>query len=62
MSISHMSNQYARGTISATKPFIPPVDQYQKMVAEIMDRGWLTNQGPCVMELEEKLKKILNVE
>lgn len=57
-----MSNQYARGTISATKPFIPPVDQYQKMVAEIMDRGWLTNQGPCVMELEEKLKKILNVE
>lgn len=57
-----MSNQYARGTISATKPFIPPVDQYQKMVAEIMNRGWLTNQGPCVMELEEKLKKILNVD
>jgi dTDP-4-amino-4,6-dideoxygalactose transaminase len=62
MSISHMSNQYARGTISATKPFIPPVDEYQNMVAEIMNGGWLTNQGPCVVELEEKLKKMFNVE
>lgn len=57
-----MSNQYARGTISATKPFIPPIDEYQLKVAEIMNRGWLTNQGPCVLELEEKLKKLFNVD
>ena len=57
-----MSNQYNRGTISATKPFIPPIEEYQQKVAEIMHRGWLTNQGPCVLELEEKLKKLFNVE
>ena len=57
-----MSNQYARGTISATKPFIPPIDQYQQMVADIMNRGWLTNQGPCVLALEEKLKELFNVD
>jgi dTDP-4-amino-4,6-dideoxygalactose transaminase len=57
-----MSNQYNRGTISATKPFIPPIDEYQLKVADIMNRGWLTNQGPCVLELEEKLKNLFNVD
>ena len=56
-----MSNQYARQTISATKPFIPPIEEYQEKVTEILSRGWLTNQGPCVLELEEKLKSFLGV-
>lgn len=28
---------------------------------EILDRGWLTNAGPCVHELQEKLADFLNV-
>ena len=44
------------------KPFIPPIDEYQLKVADIMNRGWLTNQGPCVLELEEKLKNLFNVD
>lgn len=57
-----MPNQYSKETISATKPFIPPLEEYQEIVAEILNSGWLTNQGPCVLELEEKLKEIFDVE
>jgi dTDP-4-amino-4,6-dideoxygalactose transaminase len=57
-----MSDQYSKKIISATKPFIPPVSEYQEKVSEILNRGWLTNQGPCVEELEERLKDYLKVE
>ncbi|MFM7682952.1 MAG: DegT/DnrJ/EryC1/StrS family aminotransferase [Bacteroidota bacterium] len=57
-----MSDQYSKKIISATKPFIPPISEYQQKVSEILNRGWLTNQGPCVEELEDKLKDYLKVE
>ena len=45
--------------ITVTKPFLPPIDIYQKLVQRIWDRQWLTNNGPLVIELEEKLTQYL---
>ncbi|HYZ22925.1 MAG TPA: DegT/DnrJ/EryC1/StrS family aminotransferase [Rhodopila sp.] len=48
--------------ITVTKPFLPPLADYQKYVQAIWDRGWLTNHGPLVAELEERLREYLGVE
>lgn len=47
--------------IPVTKPFLPPIDDYTKMVRKIWERQWLTNNGPLVNELELKLKEYLRV-
>jgi len=47
--------------IPITKPFLPPKEEYQKLVEGIWDRNWLTNNGPLVNELEHKLKEYLGV-
>jgi dTDP-4-amino-4,6-dideoxygalactose transaminase len=48
--------------IPVTKPFLPPLDEYQRYVQGIWERNWLTNNGPLVLELESKLKKELQLE
>ncbi|HEY5823142.1 MAG TPA: DegT/DnrJ/EryC1/StrS family aminotransferase [Cyclobacteriaceae bacterium] len=47
--------------IQVTKPFLPPIAEYEKYVQSIWTREWLTNNGPLVNELELKLKEYLNV-
>lgn len=47
--------------INVTKPFLPPLDLYTKYMTGIWERQWLTNNGPLVQELEEKLKNYLGV-
>lgn len=47
--------------IPVTKPFLPPLEEYYKLVQSIWERQWLTNNGPLVNELELKLKEYLNV-
>ncbi len=47
--------------IHVTKTYLPPIEDYQKYVAEIWQRGQVTNNGPLVRELEEKLKEFLGV-
>lgn len=47
--------------IPVTKPFLPPIDEYNKLIEGIWERQWLTNNGPLVNELELKLKEYLNV-
>ena len=47
--------------IPVTKPFLPPIDMYNKYVEGIWERQWLTNHGPLVNELELKLKEFLGV-
>ncbi len=44
-------------TITVTKPFLPPKDEFLEQVSEIFDSGILTNQGPKVKKLEQQLKK-----
>lgn len=48
--------------IPVTKPFLPPIEEYQNLVSGIWERNWLTNNGPLVQELESKLKQYLDVE
>lgn len=47
--------------IPVTKPFLPPIDEYNKLIKGIWERQWLTNNGPLVNELELKLKEYMNV-
>lgn len=47
--------------INVTKPFLPPMEEYQAYIAGIYQRGWLTNNGPLVNELELALRDFLQV-
>ncbi|MEP1305327.1 MAG: DegT/DnrJ/EryC1/StrS family aminotransferase [Balneola sp.] len=48
--------------IPVTKPFIPPVEEYQNYLEGIWEREHLTNNGPLVQELEAKLTEYLSVQ
>lgn len=47
--------------INVTKTFFPPITEYHQQVERIWDNQWLTNRGELILELEEKLKKYLQV-
>lgn len=47
--------------INVTKTFLPPQEQYQAILKEAWDAGWMTNRGVLVKRLEEQLKQYLNV-
>lgn len=47
--------------ILVNKPFYPPEEEYIEYVRQIWKSGWLTNSGPLVAELEQKLKEFLKV-
>lgn len=47
--------------INVTRTFLPPIEEYQAYVERAWSNEWLTNRGPLVMELEEKLKNYLSV-
>jgi dTDP-4-amino-4,6-dideoxygalactose transaminase len=47
--------------IPVTKPFLPPIEEYERYVRDIWKRNWLTNNGPLVNELELRLKDYLDV-
>jgi dTDP-4-amino-4,6-dideoxygalactose transaminase len=48
--------------IPVTKPFLPPLAEYEHYVKGIWERNWLTNNGPLVNELEMKLKEFLRLD
>ncbi|MBL4586798.1 MAG: DegT/DnrJ/EryC1/StrS family aminotransferase [Flavobacteriales bacterium] len=47
--------------LNVTKSFLPPLEEYQQMVAEIWQSGQLTNFGDKTKELEKKLEEHLGV-
>lgn len=47
--------------INVTKPYLPEFEKYVSYLEGIWERRWLTNSGPLVVQLEEKLKKFLKV-
>lgn len=47
--------------ISITKSFLPSQKEYNRYLSKIWKNGWLTNNGPLLKELEERLKKYLGV-
>ena len=42
--------------IPVTKPFLPPKGEYFDLIDGIYERNWLTNDGPLVRELEQRLE------
>lgn len=48
--------------IYVTKSFMPPIEEYNKHIADIFNSGILTNQGPKVQDLQQKLSNFLSVE
>jgi len=47
--------------IPITKPFLPPIEDYQNYLNGIWSREWLTNMGPLASKLEMDLKEYLNL-
>ncbi|MGZ3861846.1 MAG: DegT/DnrJ/EryC1/StrS family aminotransferase [Bacteroidia bacterium] len=47
--------------INVTKVYLPQPKKYNRYLGQIWKRAWVTNRGPLVLELEEKLKKHLGV-
>ena len=41
-------------SISVTKSFLPPIEEYMAQVQRAYDKKWLTNRGALVLKLEEK--------
>ena len=48
--------------INVSKPFLPPIEEYNSMLQGVWKRNWLTNNGPLVNELELKLKMQLGLD
>jgi dTDP-4-amino-4,6-dideoxygalactose transaminase len=47
--------------INVTKPFLPPIEEYNEFIKGIWSRNWLTNNGPLVNELELRVKDYLGL-
>ncbi|MFV0201308.1 DegT/DnrJ/EryC1/StrS family aminotransferase [Empedobacter falsenii] len=47
--------------IPVTKPFLPPIQEYNHLLEGIWQREWLTNMGPLASQLEMELKSYLKV-
>ena len=47
--------------INVTKTYLPSLDKYNVLLKQIWTSGWITNHGPLVLELEQKLKNYLRV-
>lgn len=47
--------------VPITKPFLPPIEEYEALLKGIWQRNWLTNDGPLSTNLEAQLKDYLDV-
>ncbi len=48
--------------INVTKPFLPDIEDYTKVLNRIWSRNWLTNDGPILNELELQVKNYLKLD
>ena len=48
--------------INVTQSFLPPIDEYSKILQKSWDKKWITNRGELILELENKLKFFLGIE
>jgi dTDP-4-amino-4,6-dideoxygalactose transaminase len=47
--------------VNVTKTFLPPFEEYTAMLKTAWDKGWITNNGALLQELEHELKRYLDV-
>lgn len=55
------NKQKVQSMIPVTKSYLPPIEDYIEHLRKIWDSNQLTNNGPLVQELEQKLKTYLGV-
>ncbi|RAH36588.1 DegT/DnrJ/EryC1/StrS aminotransferase family protein [Halomonas sp. SL1] len=48
--------------IPVTKPYLPSREKLDRYIDGIYERGWLTNNGPLVQDLTQRLEEYLGVE
>lgn len=48
-------------TVYVTSPLLPPREEFEKLIADIYDRKWITNNGHYHQELEKALSEYLGV-
>ncbi len=48
--------------INVTRTFLPPKEEYERLLARVWETRWVTNRGELVLELEDSLKRFLGVE
>lgn len=51
--------QSMNNSITVTKTYLPDKQKYFNYIEKIFESGWLTNNGPLVQELEERLANYL---
>ncbi|WP_321324726.1 DegT/DnrJ/EryC1/StrS family aminotransferase [Thiomicrorhabdus sp.] len=47
--------------IPVTKPYLPNKEKYKAYIDEVFESGWLTNNGPLLQKLEQRLAEYLGV-
>lgn len=47
--------------INVSKPYLPPLEEFNQYLEGIWNRSWLTNNGPLLAELEQQLTSFLGV-
>lgn len=48
--------------IPVTRPFLPPKEEFDKILSEIWDRNWITNNGPVLQRLESAIADYLGMD
>lgn len=48
--------------INVTKTYLPPFEDYAKVLKEAYEAGWITNNGKLLQRLEQQLKESLGVD
>jgi dTDP-4-amino-4,6-dideoxygalactose transaminase len=48
--------------INVTQTFLPPIEEYQRILSRAWDKRWLTNRGELALELEGKLDGYLGTD
>jgi len=69
MSVKNTLNDFAifggiasfRETLHVGRPNIGNKARLLERIGQMVDRGWLSNDGPCVEELEKKVQQLLGV-
>ena len=47
--------------INVTRSYLPPWEEYVQLLRSVWESHVLTNQGPCVLQLQQELQKFLDV-
>jgi dTDP-4-amino-4,6-dideoxygalactose transaminase len=47
--------------IQVTETYLPDQERYNTYLKEIWETGWVTNNGPMLLKLEDRLKQYLNI-